>query len=59
MIIPRPAYDLWLDPKVNAAMVKPLLVPCPATEMDACPVTKVVNSPRNEVAECAERVGWL
>jgi hypothetical protein len=40
-------------------MLKPLLLPFPASEMDAYPVSKVVNSPRNEVAQCAERVGWF
>jgi putative SOS response-associated peptidase YedK len=58
VIIPRSAYELWLDPKVNdPEMLRPLLVPYPASEMDAYPVSKVVNSPRNEVAEGVERVG--
>jgi putative SOS response-associated peptidase YedK len=60
VIIPRSAYDLWLDPEVkDPEMLRPLLVPFPASEMDAYPVSKVVNSPNNELAECVERVGWF
>jgi putative SOS response-associated peptidase YedK len=60
VIIPRSAYDLWLDPKVrDPEMLKPLLVPYSSSEMDAYPVSEVVNSPKNEVAECVERVGWF
>jgi putative SOS response-associated peptidase YedK len=60
VIIPWAAYDLWLDPSVrDPDMLKPLLVPFPAGEMEAFPVNGIVNNPRNETEECVERVGWF
>jgi len=57
VIIPRSAYDLWLDPTVkDPAKLKPLLVPFPTDEMDAYPVGLIVNNPRNELEECVKRV---
>ncbi|QDV36944.1 SOS response-associated peptidase [Tautonia plasticadhaerens] len=51
-------YDIWLDPEVtDPKMLRPLLVPYPAEEMEAYPVSTLVNSPANDVDECIERVG--
>jgi putative SOS response-associated peptidase YedK len=57
VIVPRSAYDLWLDPAVkDPKRLQPLLVPFPADEMDAYPVSTLVNSPKNDVAQCIEPV---
>jgi putative SOS response-associated peptidase YedK len=60
VIIPRSAYGLWLDPAVtDPDMLRPLLVPFPSGEMEAYPVSTVVNSAKNELVECMQRVGWF
>ena len=46
-------YDVWLDPEVkNPELLQPLLHSYPAEEMTAFPVSKVVNKPGNDTAEC-------
>jgi putative SOS response-associated peptidase YedK len=58
VIVPRSAYDLWLDPAVkDPQRLQALLVPFPAGEMDAYPVSTLVNRPANDVAQCTEPVG--
>ncbi len=53
VILPPTAYDLWLDPDTDEPEVlNGLLVPYPAQEMVIRPVTRFVNSVRNEGAEC-------
>ncbi len=44
----------WLSGK-NSAEILSLLKPYPADEMDAYPVSKLVNSPRNETPEILKR----
>jgi putative SOS response-associated peptidase YedK len=58
VIVPESAYDLWLDTVVkDPGKLQPLLVPFPAEEMEAYPVSTLVNNPRNDVEECMKRVG--
>ena len=46
VIVPRSAYDLWLDPAVkDPNRLQPLLVPFPTDEMEAYPVSRLVNRP--------------
>ena len=63
VILPRSAYDLWLDPGIHdPRRLEPLLVPFPADEMEAYPVSRVVNDPANEVPECIrpiETEDWM
>jgi putative SOS response-associated peptidase YedK len=48
-------YSLWLDPEVRqASLVLPLLRPYPALEMEAYPVSRLVNSPNNDTPQCIE-----
>jgi len=48
-------YDPWLNPKSNDTdFLRSLLVPFPSEEMSAFPVSKLVNSPRNETPACLE-----
>lgn len=57
-ILPREAYDLWLDPSVkDAARLQPLLAPYPAQAMLSYPVTPAVNSVANDEAACIEPLG--
>jgi putative SOS response-associated peptidase YedK len=51
-------YDLWLEPDFHGEgklleMLKPYL----AEDMEAYPVSTVVNNPRNETEGCVEGVG--
>jgi putative SOS response-associated peptidase YedK len=49
-------YGLWLDPDVEGAKrLQSLLRPYPADEMEAYPISTLVNNPRNDVEQCVER----
>lgn len=53
VILPRAAYDDWLDPSERKAdTLQHLLVAYPAEEMMAYAVSKAVNSPGNDTPEC-------
>src|SRR5436853_63832 len=44
LILPGSAYDLWLDPAVeDPKRLRALLAPYPADEMEAYPVSTLVN----------------
>lgn len=48
-------YALWLDPAVEEPdRLQPLLLPFPAEEMDAYPVSRWVNRPQNDDPRCIE-----
>ena len=48
VILPKPHESTWLNPAIQgAADVLPLLVPYSAAEMEAYPVSRLVNSPGN------------
>lgn len=48
-------FDLWLNPKVqDAEALQPLLVPHAVEGFEAFPVSRLVNSPVNDVAGCIE-----
>ena len=51
VILPPAAYRAWLDPRPRNDL-QPLLKPYPAEEMDAYPVSTLVNSPTNDRMEC-------
>ncbi len=51
VIIPRQAYDSWLDPGTEQADLLELLKPCPAKELTAYPVSRQVNNPANDLEE--------
>jgi putative SOS response-associated peptidase YedK len=53
VILDRSAHSVWLDPRESRAdRVTELLGPYPAGEMEAYPVSPLVNNPRNDVPEC-------
>lgn len=49
--------DPWLDPKIDLREMADVFDPYPDNEMRYYPVSKVVNSPRNDGPECWERIG--
>ncbi|HKP88069.1 MAG TPA: SOS response-associated peptidase [Blastocatellia bacterium] len=57
VIIPRESEDEWLDSSAadHDALLQ-LLKPYAADEMEAYPVSKQVNSPRNNSPECIKRL---
>jgi putative SOS response-associated peptidase YedK len=57
VILRREDEDDWLDPEnTEPEHLLPLLRPYPAREMAAYPVSKMVNSPANDVPDILERV---
>ena len=56
VFLPPEAWDLWLDPSVSdRGRLEALLHPAPEDWLEAYPVSKHVNSPRNDDAKCLER----
>jgi putative SOS response-associated peptidase YedK len=52
VILPREAYSRWLDPAPRQASdLQDLLVPYPAEEMKAYPISTAVNAPANDRPE--------
>ncbi|MCP4140756.1 MAG: SOS response-associated peptidase [Chloroflexi bacterium] len=51
VILPRSAYSQWLDPRPRSDL-QSLMRPYPAEEMEAYPVSTLVNNPANDRAEC-------
>ena len=50
-------YELWLEPDFHGqGKLLDMLKPYPAEDMEAYPVSTVVNNPRNEVKECIQAV---
>jgi len=57
VIVQSTDYDRWLDPDFqNGEMLQQVLRRYPADAMQAFPVNTLVNNPRNERAECIDRL---
>ena len=57
VILPEDTYDLWLDPSVqDPATLQALLLPYDAEKLVAYPVSKRVNHPKNDDAECIRQL---
>lgn len=57
VILAPQTWDVWLDPALDdVAELRGLLVPSPAGELEAYPVSRLVNSTRNEGAALIEAV---
>lgn len=53
VILPQTAQEQWLDPaQTSAEVLLPLLRPYEASEMQAYPVSRLVNDPKNDAPEC-------
>lgn len=57
VIIPKQDEDIWLDSATqDQGLLLKLLKPYPAEQMEAYPVSKRVNSPKNNTAACIEQL---
>jgi len=57
VILPTSAYDTWLDPGIHdPKRLQPLLVPFAGDEMEAYPVSRLVNDPENDLPACLKRI---
>ena len=57
VIVEEKHFDEWLDSEtMNMDELKKLLVPYPASRMEAFPVSPYVSNPRNEGPECMRRI---
>jgi putative SOS response-associated peptidase YedK len=55
VILSEDAYSLWLDPEERLPTdLQPLLRPYPEEEMIAFPVSRLVNSPHNNLPDCIQ-----
>jgi putative SOS response-associated peptidase YedK len=54
VILPAGSYDAWLDPETGRDELYGLLAPYPEDEMEAYPVSRLVNSPQNNDPRCIE-----
>lgn len=55
VIVPPEAFQLWLDPGAqDPQALTALLGPAPAGELEAYPVSTLVNSPANDDPRCME-----
>ena len=53
VILTREAEAVWLDPTIHEpARLLPLLTPYPTHEMEAYPVSRLINSPRHDTPDC-------
>lgn len=53
-------YDLWLEPDFHGQeKLLSMLRPYPAEEMEAYPISTVVNNPRNDNSKCIEAIAGL
>jgi putative SOS response-associated peptidase YedK len=54
VILPPEAYDTWLSNDSGSTALKSLLAPFPSSKMTTYPVSRSVNSPRNDSIECIQ-----
>ncbi|MGE0278455.1 MAG: SOS response-associated peptidase [Nitrospiraceae bacterium] len=50
------SFDQWLDAATPAESLKALLRPCPGEELQAYPVSPLVNNPRNNAPQLLDQV---
>jgi putative SOS response-associated peptidase YedK len=56
VILPRENYDAWLDPEADKEELVSLLRPYPGDDLETFPVSRFVNSPRNNDERCVASV---
>jgi putative SOS response-associated peptidase YedK len=54
VILPPDAYDAWLDPDADREELGELMIPYPRDDLETYPVSRFVNSPRNNDERCVE-----
>ena len=55
VILDHNKMDIWLNPESTKNNLQALTVPYPAEDMEAYPVSSLVNSPKNNSPECLQR----
>ena len=59
VILTRDTEAIWLDPTIQKpATLLPLLTPYPADAMEPYPVSRAVNSPKNDSPDCIVPGRW-
>ena len=54
VILPPGSYDAWLDPDADKEQLIDLMSPYPGDDLETYPVSRYVNSPRNNDERCIE-----
>jgi putative SOS response-associated peptidase YedK len=54
VILPPDSYDAWLDPDADREELGELMIPYPGDDLETYPVSRFVNSPRNNDERCIE-----
>ena len=54
MILPKEDYEAWLDSEAEREELVSLLRPYPGDDLETFPVSRFVNSPRNNDERCVE-----
>ena len=54
VILPHDAYNAWLDPDADREELGELMVPYSYDDLETYPVSRFVNSPRNNDERCIE-----
>lgn len=54
VILPHDAYNAWLDPDADREELGELMIPYPYDDLETYPVSRFVNSPRNNDERCIE-----
>jgi putative SOS response-associated peptidase YedK len=54
VILPSDSYNAWLDPDADREELGELMIPYPGEDLETYPVSRFVNSPRNNDERCIE-----
>jgi len=54
VILPHDAYNAWLDPDADREELGELMIPYGGDDLETYPVSRFVNSPRNNDERCVE-----
>jgi putative SOS response-associated peptidase YedK len=54
VILPHDAYNAWLDPDADREELGEFMIPYPGDDLETYPVSRFVNSPRNNDERCIE-----
>jgi putative SOS response-associated peptidase YedK len=55
-ILEPESYEVWLDPRTDARVLRKMLAPFPSSKMKSHPISRTVNYPENDSAELLVRV---
>lgn len=58
VIVPADSWDAWLDDSADFDFIHSLMVPYPADQMDAWPISTTVNNARNKSAAAIQKLAF-